>query len=286
MSTEIAHPKLRRRLRNAPAYAALILLAAITLFPLFWMVSTSLKTLPQIAQFPPIWFPWPASWENYPRVFAFVPLLKYAGNSILIATLYVVGNLLSASLVAYGFARLRFPGRSVLFTVMVSTMMMPMVVRLVPLFLLYRHLGWLNTPLPLFVPAFFGEAFFIFLMHRYYKTIPRELIEAARVDGCSELRIWASIMVPLSKPALVTVAIFAFQRSWNDFLAPLVFLQSAENRTLSLGLVAFTGGNSEGVAYWHMQMAMSTMMVAPMILIFFLAQRHFVEGTATSGLKG
>jgi ABC-type glycerol-3-phosphate transport system permease component len=272
--------------RRLAIYAALTIVAAVMIFPLFWMVSTSLKTLPQIATFPPVWFPWPPAWKNYPDVFNFVPLLRYAGNSILISALYILGNLFSASLVAYGFARLRFPGRSALFTVMISTLMMPLMVRLVPLFLLYRHLGWLDTPLPLFVPAFFGEAFFIFLMHQYYKNIPRDLVEAARIDGCSELRIWRSIMLPLSKPALISVAIFAFQRSWNDFLAPLVFLQSTERKTLSLGLIALTGGSGEAVTYWHLQMAMSTMMVAPMIVIFFFAQRHFVQSSTASGLKG
>jgi ABC-type glycerol-3-phosphate transport system permease component len=276
----------QRFLTRGGSYVVLTVLALVMVFPLFWMVSTSLKTLPEIARFPPVWFPWPAAWRNYVEIFNFVPILLYARNSIVISALYIIGNLLSASLVAYGFARLRFPGRNALFTIMISTLMMPLMVRLVPLFLLYRHLGWLDTPLPLFVPAFFGEAFFIFLMHQYYKTIPRELIEAARVDGASELRIWRSIMIPNSIPALISVAIFAFQRSWNDFLAPLIFLQSTNSKTLSLGLVAFTGGSGEAVAYWHLQMAMSTIMVAPMIVIFFFAQRHFVKGSVTSGLKG
>jgi multiple sugar transport system permease protein len=276
----------RKRASNAASYLALTMLAAIFAFPLFWMFSTSLKTLPQIAQFPPVWFPWPAAWRNYRDVFIFVPFLHYAANTVFIAILYIIGNLLSASLVAYGFARLRFPGRHALFTVMLSTLMMPMMVRLVPLFLLYRDLGWLDTPLPLFVPAFFGEAFFIFLVHQYYKNIPRELVEAARIDGASELMIWRTIMVPLSVPALISVAIFAFQRSWNDFLAPLIFLQSPERRTLSVGLIAFTGGTGEAVASWHLLMAMSTLMVAPMIVIFLFAQRYFVQGSVTSGLKG
>ncbi len=280
------HHRRLRRVKPLATYAALTALAVVMVFPLFWMLSTSLKTLAEIAHFPPVWFPWPPAWRNYPDAFTFVPFLRYARNTVFISAMYVIGNLLSASLVAYGFARLRFPGRNALFTLMISTLMMPMMVRLVPLFLLYRRLGWIDTPLPLFVPAFFGEAFFIFLMHQYYKTIPSELIEAARIDGAGELRIWRSIMLPLSKPALISVAIFAFQRSWNDFLAPLVFLQTTKSRTLSLGLIAFTGGTGEAVSYWHLLMAMSTMMVAPMIVIFLFAQRHFVEGTVTSGLKG
>jgi multiple sugar transport system permease protein len=275
-----------RRAKKVATYATLCVVAVVMLFPLYWMISTSLKTLPQISRFPPVWLPWPAALNNYSDVFDFVPVLDYARNSIVISVMYVLGNLFSASLVAYGFARLRFPGRNVLFTIMISTLMVPMMVRLVPLFLLYKNLGWLDTPLPLFVPSFFGEAFFIFLMHQYYKTIPHEIIEAARMDGASELQIWRSMMLPLSKPALISVAIFAFQRSWNDFLAPLVYLQSTGSRTLALGLVTFTGGSGESVAYWHLEMAMSAMMVAPMIVIFFFAQRYFVQGGATSGLKG
>ena len=274
------------RTKKIATYAALTAVSAVMLFPLFWMFSTSLKSLPEIAKFPPVWFPPDPAWSNYSAVFDVVPFFAYAKNTVIIAVLYVIGNVLSASLVAYGFARLRFPGRNVLFTIMISTLMMPFIVRLVPLFLLYKQLGWLNTPLPLIVPAFFGEAFFIFLMHQYYKTIPHEIIEAARVDGCSELRIWWSIMLPLSTPALISVAIFAFQRSWNDFIGPLIFLQAPEQRTLSVGLVTFTGGSGEAVASWHMLMAMSTMMVVPMIVIFFFAQRRFVEGAVTSGIKG
>lgn len=268
------------------SYSLLTLLALVALFPLFWMVSTSLKTLQEIASFPPVWFPQSPDWMNYERAFNFVPFLTYTQNTVVIAFFYILGSVLSASLVGYGFARLRFPGRGVLFIVMISTLMMPLIVRLVPLFLLFRGLGWLNTPLPLTVPAFFGEAFFIYLMYQYFRGIPQELLDAARVDGASELVIWRRIMLPLSVPALIAVAIFAFQRTWNDFLAPLVFLTNKESWTLSLGLVSFTGGTGEAVAYWHYMMAMSTAMVVPMIAIFLFAQKYFVQGVVTSGMKG
>lgn len=268
------------------SYILLTLLAALMIFPLFWMFSTSLKTLPEIAQFPPVWFPESPDWLNYEKAFNFVPFLTYAQNTVVIAVFYVLGNLLSASLVGYGFARLRFPGRGVFFILMISTLMMPLIVRLVPLFLLFRGLGWLNTPLPLTVPAFFGEAFFIYLMYQYFRSIPQELLDAARVDGASELAIWRRIMLPLSVPALIAVAIFAFQRTWNDFLAPLVFLTNKSSWTLSLGLVSFTGGTGEAVAYWHYMMAVSTAMVVPMIVIFLFAQKYFVQGVITSGMKG
>lgn len=271
---------------KAISYALLITLSIITLFPLFWMFSTSLKSLQEISVYPPVLFPPEPHWSNYADATTFVPFGRYTMNTIVIAVFYILGNLLSASLVGYGFARLRFPGRNVLFTVMISTLLMPLIVRLVPLFLLYKQLGWLNTPLPLIAPGFFGEAFFIYLMYQYFRSIPQELIDAARIDGASELSIWWRIMVPLSAPALVAIGIFAFQRTWNDFLAPLVFLTQKSSWTLSLGLVSFTGGTGESVAYWHYLMAMSTMMVAPMIIIFLFAQRYFVQGVVTSGMKG
>ena len=275
-----------RRLRDAASYFVLTLIAIVMIFPLFWMVSTSLKSLQQIVQFPPVWWPPEPVWRNYSDALTFQPFDRFARNTIVIVIFYVIGNLLSATLIAYGFARLRFPGRSVLFTIMLSTLMMPIIVRLVPLFLLYKELGWINTPLPLIVPAFFGEPFFIFLMYQFFKNIPSELIEAARIDGSSELGIWWRIMLPLSKPALAAVVIFAFQHSWNDFLAPLIFLTRTESWTLSLGLVAFTAGAGEAVEFWHFLMAVSTTMVIPMILVFLVAQRQFVQGISRVGLKG
>lgn len=275
-----------RRLGHIFTYTVLTILAMIVLFPLFWMVSTSLKTLDEISVFPPIFIPPNPAWENYPDALTFQPFFMFARNTIVITGLYICGNLLSSSLVAYGFARLRFPGRRVLFTVMLSTLMMPLIIRLVPLFLIFRSFGWVNTPLPMVVPAFFGEAFFIFLMYQFYRNIPQDLLDAARIDGASELRIWWRVMLPLSKPALITVIIFSFQYSWNDFLAPLIFLTRTESWTLSLGLVAFTAGAGESVAYWHWLMAAATTMVLPMVIIFLFAQRHFIGSAISSGVKG
>jgi multiple sugar transport system permease protein len=275
-----------RRLGHLFTYVVLTALSVVVLFPLFWMVSTSLKTLDQITVFPPIMFPENPAWENYPAALTFQPFGLFARNTLVITVMYIIGNLLSSSLVAYGFARLRFPGRRVLFTLMLSTLMMPLIIRLVPLFLIFRSLGWVNTPLPLVVPAFFGEAFYIFLMYQFYRNIPQDLLDAARIDGASEMRIWWRIMIPLSKPALITVIIFSFQHTWNDFLAPLIFLTRTESWTLSLGLVAFTAGAGEAVAYWHWLMAASTTMVVPMIIIFLFAQRHFIGSAISSGVKG
>ena len=230
--------KHHRRLGRIFLYSALSVVTIVYIFPLFWMVSTSLKTLPQISQFPPIWWPKVPVWKNYPDALTFLPFHLFFRNTIVIAVFYIAGNLISSTFIAYGFARMRFPGREVLFIILVSTMMIPMIVRLIPLFLIFKRLGWINTFLPLIVPEFFGNPFFIFLVRQFYRTIPMDISDAARLDGCSELGIWWRIMIPLSKPVLAAVVIFAFQRVWNDFLAPLIYLNKTEMKTLSVGLQA------------------------------------------------
>jgi len=255
-------------------------------FPIYWMISTSLKTLPQISVLPPIWFPIPPNWQNYPEALNFQPFGLYARNTVIIAFFYILGNVFSSTFVGYGFARLRFPGKRVLFIILLSTMMMPQIVTLIPLFLIFKQLGWINTFLPLTVPAFLGEAFFIFIMRQFFLTIPMEIVDAARIDGASEFGIWWRIMLPLSKPAIAAVVIFSFQRTWNDVLAPLIYLTDPKKFTLSVGLLAFTAGAGESIQFWHYMMAASFLMIVPMMIIFFIAQREFIEGVATSGLKG
>jgi ABC-type glycerol-3-phosphate transport system permease component len=267
-------------------YLLLALGAFVMLFPLFWMLSTSVKLLPETRAYPPIWWPSPAHWENYPEALAFQPFGRYFGNSLTIALSVVIGDLLSCSFVAYGFARLRFPGRDVLFVLLVSTMMVPFIVRLVPLFLLFQKLGWVNTYYPLIVPSFFGTPFFIFLMRQFFLTIPGDLAEAARIDGANEIRIWWSIFLPLSGPALAVVAIFAFQQSWNDFLAPLIFLNETSKFTAALGLAHMMSQSGASTEYWNLLMAAATMTVMPMVILFISAQRYFVRGVALSGIKG
>jgi ABC-type glycerol-3-phosphate transport system permease component len=250
------------------------------------MVSTSLKTIKEIATLPPVWFPIPPQFQNYPEALTFQPFGLYAKNTIIIAFFYILGNVISSSLVGYGFARLRFPGRKVLFIIMLSTMMMPKIVTLIPLFLIFKNLGWINTYLPLTVPAFLGEAFFIFIMRQFFLSIPKDLVDAARIDGASEFGIWWRIMLPLAKPAIASVVIFAFQRTWNDVLTPLIYLTDPKKFTLSIGLISFTAGTGEAVQFWHYMMAASVTMVLPMAIIFLVAQKQFVQGVATSGLKG
>ena len=273
----------RTQLRRLAAYAALTVAAVILLLPFVWMLSLSLKTPEQIGQYPPRLIPNPLTFANYPEaLLRQQPFPLYLRNTVIIAAAVIVGDILSASFVAYGFARLRFPGREWLFTLLLSTMMVPLIVKLVPLFVLFKQLGWLNTFLPLVVPAFLGTPFFIFLMRQFYLTIPNELNEAARIDGANELAIWWRIYLPLSKPALATVAILAFQGVWNDFLGPLVFLQRQEVKTVTLGLYSLLGMFLE----YHTVTAGAVAVILPMVLVFLFFQRYFVQGIAVSGLKG
>lgn len=267
-------------------YSLLIFTSIIMLFPLFWMISTSLKSIVEISTFPPIWFPPKPQWENYSKALTFQPFGLYAKNTIIIAFFYIIGNVFSATFVGYGFARLRFPGKNALFIILLSTMMMPKIVTLIPLFLIFKKLGWINTFLPLTVPAFLGEAFFIFIMRQFFQSIPQDLVDAARIDGASELGIWWRIMMPLAQPAIVSIIIFSFQRTWNDVLPPLIYLTDPKKITLSVGLLAFTAGTGEAVQYWHWMMAASFTMILPMAVIFLIAQKQFVQGVVTSGLKG
>jgi len=277
--------KSKRTSNKTVIYIILIISAVVMVFPLFWMVSTSLKSLEEITALPPIWFPQNPLWENYKTALTFQPFDLYAKNTIIIAVFYILGNVLSASFVGYGFARLKFPGKDTLFIILLSTMMMPRIVTLIPLFLIFKNFGWINTYLPLTVPAFLGEAFFVFIMRQFFLSIPEDIVDAARIDGASELGIWWRIMLPLARPAIISIMIFAFQRTWNDVLSPLIYLTDPKKFTLSVGLISFTAGTGEGVQYWHWMMAASFTMILPMVVIFLIAQKQFVRGVVTSGLK-
>lgn len=277
----------RRQTRIGHLLVHVILIASCALFmlPIFWMLVTSLKSLPQIVVFPPIYIPDPIVWQNYIDALTFRRFDLFFQNTFVISFFVIVGDVLSCSLIAYGFARLRFPGRDGLFLVLISTMMVPFAVRLLPLFLLFKALGWINTFMPLIVPSFFGTAYFVFLLRQFFRSIPQELVDAARIDGASELRIWAQIMLPLSRPALVVVAIFAFQFVWNDFLAPLVFLNSESKWTVALGLNSLVSQSGESVELWHWLMAASAAAILPMVIIFAFAQRYFIQSIAVTGMK-
>lgn len=266
------------------AHATLIFLSAVFIIPFFWMVTTSVKTDAQLFKFPIEWIPNPVTLDHYQYGLTFVPFGRYILNTLFVAGVSVVGTVLSCSMVAYSLARINWPGRNVLFIILLATLMIPFPVTMVPLFLMFSNLGWVNTFLPLTVPAFFGNAFFIFLLRQFFMTIPRDLSDAARVDGASELRIFLGVILPLSKPALATVALFTFINAWSDFLGPLIYLGGASEKfTVSLGLSIFQGEYS---TEFGALMAASTVMLLPIVFLFFLTQRTFIQGITLTGIKG
>lgn len=266
-------------------WVVLLVGAFIMALPFFWLVSSSLKLEQRVFQFPPQWIPDPIRFENYIEALTYKPFHLYVKNTLIIVLLNEIAVLWSASFCAYGFARIQFPGRDFWFGVVLATMMVPYFVLMVPTFVIFSRLQWIDTFLPLTVPAFFGGgAFNIFLLRQFFRTIPAELADAARIDGCSEFGIYARIMLPLAKPALTTVAIFTFLGGWNDFIGPLLYLNSPEKFTVSIGLATFR--SAMYTPRWNLMMAASAAMVFPVILVFFLAQRYFVQGIVMSGLKG
>jgi multiple sugar transport system permease protein len=274
----------RKRLARAAAFTTILVLSAIFLIPFLWIVSTSFKGNEQIFTIPPQWIPEQLRTENYTAVFARMPFLLYLKNSVFITLMTMLGVTFSSSVVAYAFACLRWPGRNFLFMVILVTMMLPMQVTMIPVFVLFKDLGWLNTYKPLIVPAFLGGGGFnIFLLRQFFLGIPRELTDAARIDGCSEFRIYWNIMLPLAKPALATVAILTFMFAWYDFLGPLIYLSDKSKSTLALGLSMLVGQTQ---TEWGMLMAASLLMMLPVLAVFFLFQRYFIQGFMMSGIKG
>ena len=271
------------RLRKALGYVLLLIVAAVLVLPLYWMVSTALKSPGQMFELPPVWVPNPIETSNFPQVFQEVPFARFLVNTSIIVAVNIVGQLVSVALVAYGFARLRFPGRSILFLLMLSTLMIPYHVTLVPRFILFAKLGWINTYLPLTVPAFTGSAFLIFLVRQYMMSIPFDLDEAAYIDGASRFDVFWRIILPLSRPALMLVVVFTFVGTWNDFLQPLIYLNDPELFTVSLGLSFFQGARETN---WNLLMAGSLMATIPPLILFFLAQRQLIGGISIEGLKG
>lgn len=273
---------------KAVLYILAILTAIMFSLPFLWTLGSSLKSSQEIFAFPPTMFPSVPRWQNYADVFRLAPFLRFIGNTIFITAFAMVGQILSASAVAYGFSRFRFPGRDALFFVVLSTMMLPWQVTIVPTFLLFRYLGWINTYLPLIVPSFFGGgAFYIFLLRQFFTTIPRDLDEAAKIDGASSVRIFWSILLPLAKPALATVAIFAFIEHWNEFIGPLIYLNSPDKFTVSIGLRHFTSNPfADNEPREAILMAASLIVATPPLILFFTAQKYFVRGIVTTGLKG
>ena len=264
-------------------YALLLAGCVVFLMPLAWLLSTSLKPDTGIFEIPPKWIPDKLHWENYSKAVHTFPFARYTMNTVLITALSMVGALLSSSFISYAFARLRWPGRDAWFIVMLSTMMLPTQITMIPLFILFKELGWIDTYLPLIVPFFFGSAFYIFLMRQFFMTIPKELSEAAKIDGCSEVYIWWKIFMPLSKPALATLGIFTFTLTWNDFQGPLIYLNDPDNFTLALGLRGF---QQQFGTRWNVMMAASLLVMLPTLALFFPFQRYFIEGVTLTGVKG
>ena len=274
----------RLRLARAGVHAALVAIAAVSLLPLAYMVSTSLKAEGLEYEVPIRWIPDPVVWRNYAEAFTSVPTLTFLRNTLVVTVLSILGELVTGSLAAYGFARLRFPGRDALFIVMLSTLMLPYFVTMIPLFVLFKTLGWTNTLLPLIVPSFFGgRPIAIFLMRQFFLTLPTELDDAAKIDGAGFFGIWWSILLPLTRPALATVAILALVYHWNDFLAPLIYLNSNDNFTLALGIRLF---RDQYRTFFNLTMAYATMMTVPILTVFFLFQKYFIRGISMTGLTG
>ncbi len=264
------------------AYLFTAALAILFLFPFLWMAASSLKTLPELVRLPPTFVPEQWAWVNYIDAWKSQPFLTYFRNSTLITSLNIIGRVISCSLVAFAFARTRFPGRDFLFLVLLSTMMLPQQVTLIPQYLLFKELGWINTIKPLTVPAFFGSAFHIFLLRQFFMNLPIELDEAAFMDGANRWSIYARIVLPLSKPILLTVLTFTFIGTWNDFFGPLLYLSTVDQMTIAVGLIFFR--DQYGGPFHHM-MAASVMAVVPIIIVFFVAQRYFVTSIIMSGLR-
>lgn len=270
----------RKKIFQSIVFVILIAGSIIILIPIWWMFSTSLKDMKEIMKYPPTWYPQEIHWNNYINAWIGANFTRYTLNTLFLAFFGVTANVLSNSFIAYGFAKINFPGRKIWFALVLSLMMIPGFVTMIPQYILFTKLGWINTYLPLIVPGFFGSSFFIFLLRQFFMSIPNSLVEAARIDGASHFYIWRKIMVPLAKPAIATVAIFAFTGKWNDFVGPLLYLNSENLYTIQIGLHHFKG---QVHTQWNYLMAASLMALIPVVTIFFIFQNYFIEGMDIAG---
>lgn len=277
--------RFQKLVKNIIVYGLLIFLSLVFLFPFFWMLDSALKQNSQIFLWPPKWIPNPIAWDNFVKAFSNpqLPFLTFLRNTMILEVGIITGRLLSCILVAYGFARLEAPGKNFWFGVLLATFMLPGAVILIPKYILFNKLGWVNSYLPLIVPAWFGESYAIFLMRQFFMTIPRELEEAAVMDGANTFDILRSIIVPLSTPVLAVITVLSFKDIWNDFFTPLLYLNSADKYTVAIGLAYFNGQYKVDMGPL---MAASVVLILPLIIVFFLAQRLFVEGINLTGLAG
>jgi ABC-type glycerol-3-phosphate transport system permease component len=256
----------------------------VMMLPFLWLISSSLKAPQQIYVFPPQFIPDPIRWENYTEVFEAVPVMLYARNTLTITVFATIGTVLSSIIAGYAFGRLRFKGRDVVFSLLLATLMLPYVVIMIPVYVMFSKVGWINTLLPLIVPNYFGDAFFIFLLRQFFRTIPMELEDAARIDGAGRLRSLFQIIAPLARPAIIVVAIQSILGEWNAFMQPLIFLTKRSMFTLALGLNSLQRFET-GRDWTHYMMVLGVFMVVPVLILYFLAQREFIQGIVMTGLK-
>ena len=276
----------RKLLASISIHVPLMICAITMLFPLLWMLSTALKHPGKQFAFPPQLIPNPIYLKNFTELFRLAPMGYYLFNSTKIAVLSTIGVTLSSSLAAFAFARMRFRGREALFAILLATMMIPGQVTIIPTFVIIRGLGWIDNHAALIVPSFFGGAFNVFLLRQFYLTIPQDLIDSAKMDGAGWVRIFWSLIIPLGMPALTTVAIFNFLWAWNDLFGPLIYLNSQKKMTLALGITMLRGRSGSGGGHWGVIMAGSLLGVLPMLVLYFIGQKYFVQGLARTGLKG
>jgi ABC-type glycerol-3-phosphate transport system permease component len=278
---------IRKTIRKGLAYLVLTALAVLFLTPLVWMISSSLQSGSSIFAVPFRWIPDNFQWQNYQRAITILPFGRYLLNTLLITVSVIVGTVITSTLVAYGFSRLKFKGRSFWFGICIMTMLLPGQVTIIPLYVLFAKLGWIDTYLPLIVPAFIGSPFYIFLLRQFFLSVPYEYDEAALLDGASRFRIYWNILLPLARPAVATVIVFSFIGTWNDFFNPLIYINSYEKATLTLGLNLLKSQIiGSGMTQWQIIMAGSVIVLIPNIIVFFLAQRHFMKGINVGGLRG
>lgn len=264
--------------RVAPKTAAYLVLGTLSFFillPFAWMLLSSVKTNQQLFTIPIKWFVWPLHLDNYSQALSLIPFWSQLGNTVFLSVSTVIGTVLSCSFVAYGLARVDWPGRRPLFGLLIVTMLLPGIVTLVPTYVIFRDLGWVNTYLPLIVPTFLGTPFYIFLFRQFFLRIPESISEAARIDGASELRIYATIIIPVSRPVIAAVTVLAFVQAWTDYLGPLIYLNKPSQWTLSLGLTAFLSKYS---VQWNYMMAAAVVFTLPLIIVFFVGNKHFLKG--------
>ncbi|MEH7418496.1 carbohydrate ABC transporter permease [Neobacillus drentensis] len=275
--------KVNKHVNKLLVYLILILFSLAFIVPFLWLISGSLKSSSELFSDPPVWIPKVLNWSNYKEAFTAFPFFLYFKNTIIIVVFTCIGAVISNSLIAYGFSRIDWKYRDGIFVLVLATLMLPFQVIMIPLFLLFKEIGWIGSFYPLIIPHFFGNPFFIFLLRQFFKGIPKELSEAAKIDGANEFTIYWKVILPLSKPILATVVIFQFIEAWRDFLGPLIFLSDNSHYTLSLGVQQIMSQNDPR---WGLLMAIGVAMTLPIIIVFFFLQKYFIEGITFTGSKG